>query len=299
MITENYDFVVMGLGPAGERAAAQAAYFGKKVAVIEKGLHPGGACANTGTLPSKTLREAAVHLSGLQARGLGGPLGGTNRAMTARSLLTRVELVIQSERERILRNMAKHGVTVFQGHAEFEDAHTVAVHEVDYDHAAPGSSPPARKTGRITHRLNGKYILVGVGSSPHRPAEVPFDDKTVWDSDSILTLMEVPRSLTVIGGGVIGSEYATIFAALGTEVHLIDGRDRILPFLDADIAKVLTSEMERMGVRFHVGKQPLSYRREGDEVVVKRPKGDALFTIVDVSYTPFPEASPPPRENGR
>lgn len=276
MIIDNYDLVVLGLGPAGERAAAQAAYFGKKVAVIEKGLHPGGACANTGTLPSKTLREAAVHLSGLQARGLAGTGSIGNRAMTARSLLGRMELVIQSERERILRNMARHGVTVIQGHGEFLDPNTVAVHEVDYDVTAPGSSPPAKRTGRVTHQLRGEKILIGVGSSPHRPAEIPFDDQTVWDSDSILTLTEVPRSLIVVGGGVIGSEYASIFGALGSEVHLVEGRDRILPFLDHDISAVLIREMERLGVRFHVGKPPKGYRREGEEVVVELEGGKTI-----------------------
>jgi NAD(P) transhydrogenase len=258
---EDFDVVVIGCGPAGEKGAAQAAYFGKKVAVVERAPQPGGACANTGTLPSKTLRETALHLSGMDAHGLGEMRSALDRALAARQLVDRKTFVAQAEQARIRRNVERHKITYVQGTAELADDHTVVVRDA---------------SGAEVRRLRGAFILVATGSSPHRPPEVPFDDRRIWDSDTVLTMTEVPASLIVVGAGVIGSEYASIFASLGTEVHLLDGRDRLLPFLDGEIDQVLADEMARIGVRFHFKANIKSYEAAPDRVAAVLDTGDRI-----------------------
>jgi NAD(P) transhydrogenase len=258
--SESFDVLVIGAGPAGEKAAAQAAYFGKQVALIERAPYPGGACANTGTLPSKTLRETAVHLSGLYARGLSGVHFDLSRTVTAQHLRERRERVSQAEQERILKNIGKHGVTYVEGGATFEDSHTVRV----------------RCTDGVERRLHAPFLLIATGSSPHRPPEVPFDDQAIWDSDTVLALKEVPESIIIVGAGVIGSEYACIFGALGARVELLDGRDHLLPFLDGEIGAALTQEMGRLGVKLHFQANVKEYRRLPDGIEAVLADGTAL-----------------------
>jgi NAD(P) transhydrogenase len=227
----SFDLVVIGLGPAGEKGAAQAAYFGKKVAAIEAGA-VGGAVVNTGTLPSKTLRETALYLSGVRSRNLYGIEYSFTRDVSIDDLFHRQKLIERSHLELVHENLERHGISVIRGRARLEDPHTVAV----------------RHPGGETSRVRGEYILLATGSRPARPLDVPFDDEFVHDTDSILRLKRIPASLVIIGAGVIGSEYATLFAAMGSRVTLLDRGRRLLPFLDGEMAEILTQQMQDAGV---------------------------------------------------
>lgn len=231
-----FDLVVIGAGPAGVAAADTAALFGKRVAVVERQPAVGGAAVNTGTIPSKTLRETALALAGVRSRALYGVDLSLRRGATVDELLRREREVKSIEATQMRRRIDRHGVTVIQGTGSFLDPHTVQVVH---------PTPP----GGVT-RLRGEKIVIAIGSQPSRPPQFPFEHPRVHDSDELLFLPAVPRCLAVIGAGVIGSEYACTFATLGTRVHLIDGRDTLLPFLDADLSKALTEAMEQLGVTF-------------------------------------------------
>ena len=229
-----YDLVVIGAGPAGEKGAAQAAYFGKKVAIVDRlPTSVGGASLNTGT-HSKALRETALSFSGLRQRRLYGIDYSLNQHLNIRKIMHRELAVVKTERAIITRNLEHHHIDTIWGTASLPDPHTVRV---------------AIKQGG-TRDLTAEIILVATGSSPFHPMGVPFDPLRVHDSDSILRLERLPRSLAIIGGGVIGSEYASVFSALGVKVTLVDGRDRLLPFLDAEIAGRLRERLERNGLHF-------------------------------------------------
>jgi NAD(P) transhydrogenase len=232
MLPPHYDLIVIGSGPAGEKGAAQAAYFGKRVALVEREPVLGGAAANTGTLPSKTLRETALYLSGFRQRGLYGVNMGLKDRVTARDFLYRERQVQHNEHLRIIANLKKHRVDLYNGHASFVDAHTVKLENRD---AAP-----------VT--IHGTIVLIATGSHPYRPEVFPFHDARVYDSDTILNLHDIPREMLVVGGGVIGCEYACMFAALGIKVTLLEGRDRLLAFLDPQVAELLTRSMVEMGI---------------------------------------------------
>jgi NAD(P) transhydrogenase len=232
-----YDLIVIGSGPAGEKGAAQAAYFGKRVALIERAPFLGGAGVNTGTVPSKTLRETALYYSGIRQRGLYGvdySLGGD---LTIGHFMHREREVVQALRAAVERNLARHGIDLIRGTGRFEDSRTVVV----------GDRPEGEE------RLTAPIILVATGSVPNRGTDLPRDDPRFYDSDSILSMSRLPARLAVIGAGVIGCEYACVFAALGMAVHLIDGRDRLLDFLDAETSDRLRLQMELLGVRLALG----------------------------------------------
>lgn len=231
-----YDLAVIGSGPAGEKGAAQAAWAGKKVALIEKAApRLGGACTNTGTLPSKTLRESALALTGMSSRGLEAAVLALPRPFEAATLMYRERRVVDQERARIWNNMDRHAVTVLQGAASFVDAHTVAVGQ---------------------QRIEADYFLIATGTRPHRPAWIPFEEEEVYDSDEILQIEKIPESLIVLGSGVIASEYACIFAALGTQVIVMDGRDKLLGFLDGELTARFSDELERLGLWLRLGDAP-------------------------------------------
>lgn len=225
-----YDLVVLGSGPAGEKGAATAAAFGKKVAVVEKEPVVGGASANTGTLPSKTLRETALALSGLRARDLYGVDLSLRREATVRDLMYHEGRVKANERERVLTSFKRGAVDVYRGTGRFADAHTITVGDT---------------------RLEAEKILIATGSAPMRPKDFLFEDPRIHDSDEVLGIDRLPRKLAVIGAGVIGCEYACTFAALGCEVHLVDGRDVALGFLDRELSLALEPAMARLGITFH------------------------------------------------
>jgi len=232
MTAREYDLVVIGSGPAGEKGAAQAAYFGKKVAVVEREPDLGGAAANTGTLPSKTLRETALMLSGFRARGHGGIDLSVRREVTIQDFLARERAVAARERDRVAWNLERHGIDLHRGSASFVDPHVVRV--------TPRDGRPVD--------LRGEYVLVATGSSPLRPETFAWGSPRVLDSDTILALEFLPRTLLVVGGGVIGCEYACTFAALGVRVLLVDGRDVLLGFLDPEISASLKQRMVALGV---------------------------------------------------
>lgn len=224
-----FDLVVIGGGAAGEKGAVQAAYFGKKVALIEKEPHLGGAMVNTGTLPSKTLRETALYLSGFRQRGLHGVDMALGRDVQVDDFLHHLDGVVRTERARMAQNLERHGVTVFHGAAHFVDAHTVAVGD---------------------QQVRGAHILIATGSRPHRPPGFPFEHPHVYDSDEVVRVHALPKTLAVVGAGVIGCEYASLFAALGTKVTIIESRGEMLGFLDAELRGWLQQRMESLGIRF-------------------------------------------------
>ncbi|MBI5775387.1 MAG: Si-specific NAD(P)(+) transhydrogenase [Verrucomicrobia bacterium] len=265
MEPRHYDLVVIGSGPAGEKGAAQAAYFGKKVALIEKQPVLGGAAANTGTLPSKTLRESALYLSGFRQRGLYGITFSLKDKVTARDFLYRERLVVQSEQVRIAENLKRHKVDLYSGFAAFEDAHTISI--------TPQHSPPAF--------IRGDIFLIATGSHPHHPANLPFHNSRVYDSDTILNIHDIPPTMLIAGGGVIGCEYACMFAALGIRVSLVEGRDRLLGFMDPEVSQVLASNLQAMGIELHMN-DALETVTEGDtfRVQLKSGKTLAVHTIL-------------------
>jgi len=256
----DYDLVVIGSGPAGEKAAAQAAYFGKRVALVESAIDPGGACVNTGTIPSKILRESALYFSGLKQRGLYGIDYSLREGLTVKDFTHRKDVIVDLEREKVRKNLAAHHVEVVAGSGAFADPYTVVV----------------TPTVGASARLRGEFILIATGSRPHRPAEIPFDDKFVFDSDSILKMDRIPRSLAVIGGGVIGCEYACIFTALGVKVSLVDGRDRVLPFLDAELSELLRLRLSGLGVEFFLEERVAKTERSSSGVRLQLKSGKII-----------------------
>ena len=248
-----YDLIVIGSGPAGESGAAAASLFGKRVAMIEKSPLVGGASANTGTLPSKTLRETALAISGLQARDLYGVDLSLRREATVAEFMFHAQHVTANERKRVERNLARNGVVLYRGAASFLDPYTIQIEpEADEpEHMVQVGSQAHHAGGTAKVLLRANRILIATGSSPVQPPGFPFKHPRVLDSDEILQLKRLPRSLAVVGAGVIGSEYACTFAALGTGVWVIDGRDELMPFLDREVAHTLADAMhKRLGIEF-------------------------------------------------
>lgn len=232
-LTEKYDLIVLGAGPAGETGALKVAQFGKRVALIERAPYLGGAGINTGTVPSKTLRESALYFSGLQQRGLFGIDYSLKENISIKDFMYRERLVVEKERKMIGQSLRDSNVMLIHGDGALKDVHTVRVKSPDGD-----------------MEIYGETILIATGSSPHHPAEFPFDEKLVFDSDSILRMNRVPKTMAVVGGGVIGTEYASIFTALGVAVTLIEPRNRIVPFVDAEVGDRLTSQLTKLGLKF-------------------------------------------------
>ena len=227
---QKFDLIVIGSGPAGEKAAVKAAYFGYKVAIIEKEELFGGAGTVTGTLPSKTLRETALYFSDKLEKGLYGIDRTFSHEASMTDFMYRKNQVRDSSSKEVFDNLLRHHVSIFYGIANFEDAHTI--HVQGKDHIS----------------LFGEFIIIATGSYPYHPANIPFDNKRVHDSDTILQLTRHPSSLCIVGAGVIGCEYATIFATIGTHVYLINDKEKILPHLDEEISHALVKEMQSSGI---------------------------------------------------
>jgi len=228
-----YDVVVLGCGPAGERAAILAAREGKRVAVVERAHVVGGTAVNWGTIPSKTLRESALFVWAHTHQNLEGISTTISNEITVADFMHRERQVVQRELELINRSLARYRIEVFHGEGMLLDEHRVAIKGAQ---------------GQTRMVLGADVILIAVGTAPNHPDDVPFDGEVVFDSDTILTLPRMPRSMIVLGAGVIGVEYAAIFSALGLDVTLVDTREQLLPYLDREIAERLQREMRQMGM---------------------------------------------------
>ena len=266
---KTYDLVIIGGGPAGITAAATATDQKKTVAMVDCQHARGGASFSAGTIPSKTLRETAILLSASKTRNLPG------FAITLQPEVVVSDYVTREQNIRALFNQAfqsgikSHLAEVFNGNATFVDPHTVSVT------LTPGKDGQAASSEPIL--LRGENILIATGSSPIRSAMFPFANGNVYDSDTIPTLHRVPKSIAIIGSGVIGSEYGCTFAALGAKVHIIDVRDKLLPFLDAEVSQALTSTIENAGVTFHWNESVLKCEElPSGEIALKLSSGDSL-----------------------
>lgn len=255
-MTENYDLIVIGAGPAGEKGASKAAYYRKRVVLIESAPYVGGAGINTGTIPSKTLRESALYFSGLRQRGLYGIDYSLKENLSIKDFMYRERTVVEKEREMIEQTIRRHNITLIHGEASLKDRYTVHV-----------------KSSKSEMDISGEIILIATGSSPRHPPEFPFDHKLIYDSDSILNMDHIPKTMVVVGGGVIGTEYASIFTALGIRVTLVEPRGRIVPFVDSEIAKRLMNQLLQLGLKFMFNDRVTAIEPRGDHIHLTLEKG--------------------------
>jgi NAD(P) transhydrogenase len=242
------DFVVIGSGPAGQKGAIQAAKLGQKVVIVEKAPAIGGYCLNSGTIPSKSLREAILDLTRFNQRSFYGSTCPTN--VTIQDLNFRLHHVLEGERAILGRHLRKNQIEILHGKASFIDPFTL---EVD---------------GSEHIRLKTKKVLIATGSEPRNPMDIPFDEEVILDSTRLLKIKKVPQTMLVLGGGVIGTEYASFFAALGTHVTVLDKRQRLLPYLDAEIGTHLQVGLKETGLDFVPNQTPMEIYREGDRGTV-------------------------------
>jgi NAD(P) transhydrogenase len=258
---EKYDLIVIGSGPAGEKAAIQAAKLRKKVAVIESRGVVGGVCVHTGTLPSKTLRETVLYLAGLKQRSVYGVVCSLKSDVTVSELMYRTEHVIQQELEVIQNKLTRNGITVFGGHGRI---------------LSPTQVVFENETGQ-TRTLETDVIIIAAGSRPYRDTAINFDETYIFDSESILKLDKIPQSMIVIGGGVIGCEYACIFAHLGVKLTLLEGKDRLMPFLDHEISDTLTYLMRKNRTKVIFGDRMEKLEIKDGQVCLSTKAGRTLI----------------------
>jgi NAD(P) transhydrogenase len=266
---QKYDLIVIGSGPAGQRAAIQGAKFGRRVAVIEQRAIVGGACINTGTIPSKTMREAVLHLSGYQYQGIYGVNYKVKDKITMADLGSRVNQVIKTEVDVTQAQLSRNGVEVIYARASFLDAtHIRTVNQ------------------RGQADLEAPIVIVAAGTKPAVSATVPINGRTIINSDQILDMPELPRTLIVVGGGVVGVEYTCMFAILGTRVILVEKRPRLLEFADAEMVEALSYHLRDQRVTMRLNEEVASVEATQDGGVVanlksnKRISGDALLYAV-------------------
>ena len=234
---QSFDYIVIGSGPSGRRAAIQAAKIGKRVLVIEKGRRVGGVSVHTGTIPSKTLRETVLNLTGWRERGFYGRAYRVKKDISVKDLMARLHMTLDHEVDVLEHQFARNTVTQVCGTAMFIDSHRVSV---------------TNEVGEVRIFEADKF-LIAVGTRPHRPKDVPFDGHRVLDSDEIIELERLPRSLTVIGAGVIGVEYATIFSALDVQVTLVEARSTFLDFIDHELIEDFLHQLRDRGMSFRFG----------------------------------------------
>jgi NAD(P) transhydrogenase len=264
-----YDLVVIGSGPGGQRAAIQAAKSGKRVAIIEKRAAVGGVCINTGTIPSKTMREAVLHLSGFYYQNFYGANYRVKEIVTMADLNYRVHRVIENEVAVTQAQLQRNGVELLHGAGSFLDAHRVQV-----------------ENGNGRNELEAANVLIATGTKPAVNAKVPVNGRTIIDSDQILDLTQIPKTLIVVGGGVIGVEYACMFATLGVRVTIVEKRPRLLEFADTEMVEALTYNMRDRRVTMRLNEEVESVEELPDGRVAamlvskKRLMGDALLYAV-------------------
>ena len=263
----DYDLFVIGSGPAGQRAAIQAAKAGKRTAIAESKAVIGGVCVNTGTIPSKTMREAVLHLSGYRERSVYGASYAVKEKITMADLRFRSDYVIKNELDVTRHQLQRNGVEVMSAKASFADPNTVRLTATD---------------GRGQHDVTASHFVIASGTETTKDPHIPFDGERVFTSDDILELDELPQSLTVVGAGVIGLEYATIFAALGVRVTVVDMRPRLLPFIDHEITDTLLYQMRQNRVTMRLGEKvsgiELVADDRGERVQINLASGKQITT---------------------
>lgn len=259
------DLVVIGSGPSGQKAAIQAAKLGKSVVVIERLPDPGGNSLYSATIPSKTFRESILTLTRYYdrrfAKGAIYELG----SVTIQDLNGRLSQVILEEKELVFRQLKKNGIRIITGTASFENPNILLILDKD---------------DRIRYKVKSKFFIIATGSKPRNPVNVPFDGKCIVDSTTLLGIIEVPKTMLVLGGGVIGSEYASFFAALGTQVTVIDRRENLLPQLDTEIGVHLQTALVDIGLQFRGKKEIEEIGKIGDKAYVKLKDGGTLTADV-------------------
>ena len=266
---ETYDLLVIGSGPAGQRAAIQAAKFGKRVALVEKMEVVGGVAINTGTIPSKTMREAVLHLSGFYWQSIYGVNYRVKETITMADLSFRAQHVIKTEIDVTRAQLSRNGIEVINGLASFLDPHTVKV-----------------VNSRGQSEYKAESIVVATGTKPAISPLVPFNNRTIINSDQVLQMPEIPKTLIVVGGGVIGVEYTCMFATLGVRVTLIEKRPRLLEFADAEMVEALSYHLRDRRVTMRLNEEVESVEELPDHTVVanlkskKKVNGDALLYAV-------------------
>jgi NAD(P) transhydrogenase len=251
----HYDMLVIGSGPAGQKAAIQAAKAGKKAGIIERREVVGGICINTGTIPSKSLREAVLFLSGFRQRNIYGASFRVKSDITLEDLSFRCLQVIKAEQEIIQHQLARNHVNFINGAASFLDPHRISIQH-----------------GTSRDEYTAEHFVIAVGTEPAHPPEIPFDGESVIDSDCLLTMKNLPRSLTIVGGGVIGCEYACILATLGIPVTLVERRPRLLEFVDTEIIEALQYHMRQIGVTLRFNEEVVGVEKSPDRSVTIKLK---------------------------
>jgi len=259
---DQFDLLVVGSGPAGRRGAIQAAKLGKKVLVIEQGKRVGGVSVHTGTIPSKTLRETALNLSGWRERGFYGRAYRVKQEISAEDLRRRLLITLDHEVEVLEHQFARNRVQHIRGKASFVDPQTMQILKDDGEVVTVGAAS----------------ILLAVGTKPFRPDYMPFDGKTVLDSDELLEIEELPRSMVVIGAGVIGIEYATIFSALDTQVTLIDPKSTMLDFIDKEIVEDFIYQLRDRNMKLFLGQKAEKVTLQNGKVELTLDNGRRLTT---------------------
>lgn len=257
---QRYDLLVIGSGPSGQRAAIQASKLGHRAAVVEQLSVVGGVTAHTGTIPSKTLRETVLYLSGWRQRGFYGQGYRVKSSIAAEDLIQRLQHTVRQQIEVIQHQLQRNGVDVIVGQAKFASTDTLAI-----------TDPSGNEI-----MAAGDRIVIATGTVPRRPPEIPFDDVSIIDSDGILNVKDLPRTLTVIGAGVIGVEYATILSALDIKTTLIDGRNQMLGFLDEEVVDELRHDMRERGIRLYLNEKVAAVERTDSGPVVRLESGRSV-----------------------
>jgi NAD(P) transhydrogenase len=255
-----YDLIVIGSGPAGAKGAEEAARLGKTVALIERAPRLGGAGINTGTVPSKTLRETAACLAGLRQRGMYGVNFNLQSGLTLGDFMYRRQMVLEAEWGLIQRNIERYRIQIVRGEATLHDPHTARVRYAD---------------GR-TADLTGAAILLAPGSTAYHPPQIPFDDPRIFDAATVPDMEQVPRAMVIVGGGVIGAEYASIFTALGVQVTLVEAQDRILRVVDAELAERFKRLLEDNGTRVVLNEPVVSVVKSAAGLDFHLQNGEAI-----------------------
>ena len=259
MDAEPFDLVVIGSGPAGEKGAAQAAYHGRRVAVVERAPLVGGTAVATGGLPNKALRETALYVSGARKKEVYGVSLELDSTATFEQLRLRAAEISTSMSDAVMRNIERHSIELVRGEARLEPGRLVQV-----------------VSGGAERSLRAGTVLVATGSRPLRPPDIPFDGHTVLDSDEILKLDRPVESIVIVGAGPVGCEYASTFAAVGTKVWLVDRSERLLPLLDGEVSELLAASLRRSGIEVIVGSGVARVEREGAGVSVELNGGRVL-----------------------